>query len=127
MPPPPIRIDRLSQAQALFAGLARSEREVAGVAYIGTDAQVLGLRVIAGGPDQVSVPPRTLTLDALAFGAESVIVAHNHPSGDPAPSRYDLEHARALAQALALVKVRLLDHLIVTAGAVTSLRAMGVV
>ncbi|WP_294302694.1 JAB domain-containing protein [uncultured Sphingomonas sp.] len=127
MSPPPLRIDRLSQARALFAGLARAEGEVAGVAYLGVDAQVVGLRLIAGGADQVSVPPRTLTLDALAFGAEGVIVAHNHPSGDPAPSRHDLDHARSLARALALMDVRLVDHLIVTAHATTSLRAMGVV
>ncbi|WP_294291112.1 JAB domain-containing protein [uncultured Sphingomonas sp.] len=127
MSPPPPRIDRLSKARALFAGLARAESEVAGVAYLSVDSRVLGLRLIAGGADQVRVPPRTLTSDALAFGADGVIVAHNHPSGDPAPSRHDLDHARSLARALALMDVRLVDHLIVTAHATTSLRAMGVV
>lgn len=123
----PLRIDRLSRARALFAGLARAPGEAAGVAYLDPDGRVLGLRVIAGDADQVTVPPRTLTLDALAFGAAGVIVAHNHPGGDAAPSRHDLDHTRSLAQALALVDVRLVDHLIVTDNTMTSLRAMGVV
>lgn len=125
MAAPPLRIDRLSRAQAMFAGLARASGEMAGVAYLTADARVLALRFIPGDADRVTVPPRTLAIDALAFGAHGVIVAHNHPSGDPAPSRHDLDHARTVARALGLIDVRLVDHLIVTVGGITSLRAMG--
>lgn len=121
----PIRIDRLSHARALFAGLARARGEVAGVAYLAADARVLALRIIPGGADSVTVPPRTLARDALGFGADAVIVAHTHPSGDATPSRQDLDHVRATARALGLIDVRLVDHLIVTTDTVTSLRAMG--
>ncbi|MFD1787687.1 JAB domain-containing protein [Sphingomonas floccifaciens] len=121
------RIDRLSRATALFAGLARADSEVAGIAYLAEDARLLALRVIRGGADRVAVPPRLLTLDALAFNARAVIVAHNHPSGDPQPSRHDLAHLRCAARTLGALDIRLIDHLIVTRETMTSLRALGMI
>jgi DNA repair protein RadC len=120
------RVDRLSAAQALFACLASAADEFAGVAYLARDRRVLGLRLIRGGRDSVSVSARTLTIDALAFGADGVVVAHNHPSGDARPSVQDLDHARRVSRALGAVDIRLLDHLVIVVGGVTSLRALGV-
>lgn len=120
------RIDRLSAAHALFARLGAATEEFAGIAYLARDRRVLGLRLIRGGRDWVSVSARMLTVDALAFHADGVVVAHNHPSGDPEPSAHDLAHARRLARALRAVDVRLLDHLVIAGDRVTSLRARGV-
>lgn len=120
------RIDRLSAAQALFRGLGAASDEFAGIAYLARDRRVLGLRLIRGGRDWVGVAPRTLAIDALAFGAAGVVMAHNHPSGDARPSDHDLAHARRVSRALGAVEVRLLDHLVIAGGRVTSLRAMGV-
>lgn len=60
-----------------------------------------------------SVYPREVVKSALSHNAAAIIVAHNHPSGTPEPSAADRALTRALTQALALVDIRLLDHLIV--------------
>ncbi len=120
------RIDRLSAAAALFSGLWRADGEVAGIAYLADDDRLVALRLIRGDADRVAVPPRTLTLDALAFGANAIIVAHNHPSGDAQPSHHDLAHLRCVARTLKALDIRLVDHLIVTRDKITSLRALGI-
>ena len=120
------RINRLSAAHALFARLGHATEEFAAAAYLAHDRRVLGTRLIRGGRDWVSVPARTLTIDALAFGAGGVVVAHNHPSGDVRPSVYDLAHARRVARALGAVDIRLVDHIVIAGDRVTSLRALGV-
>ena len=60
-----------------------------------------------------SVYPREVVKAALSHNAASIILAHNHPSGTPEPSTADRTLTKALAQALALVDVRVLDHFIV--------------
>lgn len=60
-----------------------------------------------------SVYPREVVKAALSHNAASIILAHNHPSGTPEPSAADQTLTQALKQALALVDVRVLDHLIV--------------
>lgn len=120
------RIDRLSAAHALFARLGQAGEEYAAVAYLARDRRVLGTRLIGGGRDWVSVPARMVTIDALAFGAGGVVVAHNHPSGDASPSVHDLAHARRVARALSAVDIRLVDHLVIAGDRVSSLRALGV-
>ena len=105
----------------------RARFEVAAIAYVAADRRILGLRLVPGGADWVDVGPRTLAIDALAFGARGVVMAHNHPSGDPTPSAYDLAHACRLARALAAIEVRVIDHLVVATHGVVSLRAMGIV
>lgn len=66
-----------------------------------------------GTLDKASVYPREVVKAALERNAASVILAHNHPSGDPQPSQADLVLTRALKEALALVDVRVLDHFVV--------------
>jgi DNA repair protein RadC len=61
----------------------------------------------------------------VAFGAVAVVMAHNHPSGDPTPSIADREATRLLAGALKTLDVRLVDHLIVAGQGVTSFRSLG--
>ncbi len=119
------RIDGLAAARALFAGLTGATVEIAGIAYLAADHRLLGVRFIRGDVDSVTIAPRILTIDALTFGAAGVIVAHNHPSGDARPSGHDLAHTRRVARALGGIEVRLLDHLVLGDGRVTSLRALG--
>ena len=85
------------------------------------------MRHVVGGRDQVAIPIRTVAVDALAFGAHGVIIAHNHPSGDAAPSARDVAFTRALAAGLRTLEVVLLDHLVIAGDELTSLRAMGIV
>lgn len=66
------------------------------------------------------VVKRTLTL-----GATSIIMAHNHPTGDPTPSRDDIEMTHAIQQALGLVGIQVHDHIIIGRKGHASLRSMG--
>jgi DNA repair protein RadC len=72
--------------------------------------------IFRGTIDGASVYPREIVRQTLLHGAASVIVAHNHPSGVAEPSQADEGVTRRLRQALALIDVRLLDHLIVGDG-----------
>jgi len=68
------------------------------------------------------VHPREVYKHALTHPAASILVAHNHPSGDPSPSAEDLALTRRLVDAGALLGISLLDHLIITRDAYYSLR-----
>lgn len=72
-----------------------------------------------------SVHPREVVKTALAHNAASLLLAHNHPSGSPDPSESDLLLTRTLAQALALVDVRVLDHFVVAGPLVHSFAEHG--
>jgi DNA repair protein RadC len=72
-----------------------------------------------------SVHPREVVKSALKHNASAVVLAHNHPSGDPTPSAADRSITQQLKEALALVEVRLLDHIVVGAEGTTSLAQRG--
>lgn len=76
---------------------------------------------------QTSVYPREVVKRALAHNAAAVVFAHNHPSGVAEPSRADEILTRALKEALQLVDVRVLDHLIVAHGDVMSFAERGLI
>ena len=78
-----------------------------------------------GSLTQTSVYPREVVKAALARNAAAVVLAHNHPSGAAEPSRADELLTQALKQALALVDVRVLDHLVVGQGHVVSFSERG--
>jgi DNA repair protein RadC len=71
------------------------------------------------------VHPREVFRPAILAAAASIIVAHNHPSGDPEPSEEDIAITRRLAQVGELVGIALLDHVVVAARGVVSLRERG--
>ena len=81
--------------------------------------------LFSGTLTQTSVFPREVVRRALFHNAAAMIFAHNHPSGVAEPSHADETLTRALAQALALVDVRVLDHLIVGRGAALSFAERG--
>lgn len=78
-----------------------------------------------GTVDGAEVHPRVVVQRALAVNAAAVIFAHNHPSGDATPSSADRAITRRLTDALDLVSVRVLDHIVVAAGGTVSLAARG--
>ena len=78
-----------------------------------------------GTIDQVSVYPREVARISLEKQASAVIVAHNHPSGVAEPSQTDIALTKRLAASLALLDIRLLDHLIIGADAAISLAERG--
>jgi DNA repair protein RadC len=76
---------------------------------------------------QTSVYPREVVKRALHHQASAVVLAHNHPSGSVQPSRADETLTHALKTALALVDVRVLDHIIVGQGETLSMAERGLV
>ncbi|MBB5711713.1 JAB domain-containing protein [Sphingomonas xinjiangensis] len=124
--PAPRRIDDAAAAQALFEPLAGEAVEVLAFAYLDRGRTLLGVRHVRSlAVDRIAVPIRAIAGDALAFDACAVVMAHNHPSGDPTPSAADRETTRLVAQALEGLQVRLIDHLIIAARGVTSFRTLG--
>jgi len=126
-PPPALRrIADPEAAGALFADLAGEAAEVAAFAYLAGDQRLLGLRRAGRGSlDRVALPIRAIVADVLALDALAVVMAHNHPSGDPTPSAADREATHLLARALDPIGVRLVDHLVVATGGTTSFRLLG--
>lgn len=78
-----------------------------------------------GTIDQASVYPREVVKTALHHNAAAVIFSHNHPSGNSEPSQADKLLTQRLKEALALVDVRTLDHIVVGGEATTSFAERG--
>ncbi|MFW6258710.1 MAG: RadC family protein, partial [Halochromatium sp.] len=80
-----------------------------------------------GTIDGASVHTREVVKEAIRWNAAAVIFAHNHPSGVAEPSQADLHITKRLQEALQLVEVRVLDHIIVGAGDGTSFAERGLI
>lgn len=80
-----------------------------------------------GTVDHAPVYPREIAKRALILDASSVILTHNHPSGDPAPSSADIDMTRQVIDALKPLRLTVHDHVIVGAQGVVSLRAQGLI
>lgn len=82
-------------------------------------------KMFRGTVNKAPAYPRDIVLRALELGSTSLIIVHNHPSGDPKPSRDDIAFTRGLVQACSTMDIIVHDHLIVGLTGHTSLRAMG--
>jgi DNA repair protein RadC len=80
-----------------------------------------------GTVDHTPVYPREVVKRALDLGASAIILVHNHPSGDPTPSKADIEMTREVAKAARLMGIEVHDHLIIGRGKQTSLRGLGLI
>ena len=94
--------------------LAELEHEVFAALFLDGQHRVIQYtEMFRGTLNQTSVYPREVVKEALRLNAGDVIFAHNHPSGMPEPSRADETLTKTLQEALALVEVKVLDHIIV--------------
>jgi DNA repair protein RadC len=94
--------------------LSRLDYEVFGCLYLDTRLALIEMEELFRGTlDEAAVYPREVVKAAIRHGARSVIVYHNHPSGVAEPSAADENITKRLRQALAVIEVTLLDHLIV--------------
>ena len=101
--------------------LGSRAHEIFAVVFLDAQNRLLRLEeMFRGTLTQTSVYPREVVKRALELGAAAVILAHNHPSGAAEPSRADEFLTQTLKSALALVDVRVLDHLVVGQAAVVS-------
>lgn len=108
--------------------LGALEHEVFAVLFLDVQHRVLACEeMFRGTLTQTSVYPREVVKRALQLSAGAVILAHNHPSGAVEPSRADEFLTQTLKSALALVDVRVLDHIVVGRGGTCSMAERGLV
>lgn len=94
--------------------------------FLNTKNQVIGKKtVFVGSLDSSIVHPRDIYREAIKRSSASIICLHNHPSGDPAPSKEDINVTKILLQAGDLVGIPLLDHVIIGDGRYVSLKEQG--
>lgn len=112
--------------QYLAMRLAGLEHEVFMCIYLNNRNRVIACEeLFRGTVDGANVHPREVAKQALAHNASAVILAHNHPSGIAEPSQADELITRRLKDALALLDIRVLDHLIVGGESVESFAERG--
>ena len=110
----------------LLLKLGERPHEVFAVVFLDAQNRVIAIEELFRGTlSQTSVYPREVVKEALARNAAAVILVHNHPSGSEQPSRADEHLTNTLRQALSLVDVRVLDHLVVTRTSVSSFAELG--
>ncbi|MEN9418504.1 MAG: repair protein RadC [Pseudomonadota bacterium] len=110
----------------LMLELGALPHEVFAVLFLDSQHRLIALRTLFRGTlAQTSVYPREVVKEALACNAGAVVLAHNHPSGTAEPSRADEFLTQTLKSALALVDVRVLDHIVVGRGQSVSFAERG--
>ena len=106
--------------------LGSRPHEIFAVLFLDSQNRLIALEeMFRGTLTQTSVYPREVVVRALALHAASVVLAHNHPSGEAKPSRADEALTHTLKAALALVDVRVLDHFVVTSSQSVSMAELG--
>jgi DNA repair protein RadC len=114
-------------ALLVMEGLRRSDTERFVVLLLNTRHELLSkIELTHGGLASSPVHPRELFKAAVRESAAAVILVHNHPSGDPAPSRADVAMTARLCGAAEVMGIPILDHLIIGDGRYVSLRERGV-
>lgn len=115
-------IDSPEAAAQQFADIKDKKQEHLVVLSLDGASRLIAKRVVTIGTlTQSLVHPREVFADAITDRAASVIVAHNHPSGNPEPSQADKAITKRLADAAELLGIQLVDHLVVTHVGVSSI------
>jgi len=109
--------DASSVRRFLYSAIACEESEVFGVLFLDNKNRLIEFKILFYGTiDTSSVHPREVIKQALQYNAGAVILCHNHPSGITEPSQSDIAITNKLKQALELIDIRVLDHIIVGDG-----------
>jgi len=112
--------------QFLQLHLQNKMHEVFCVLFLNTQHQLIACEeMFRGTLDSAAVYPREIASRALQLGARSIILAHNHPSGQAQPSMADKQLTQRIREALALLDIGLLDHLIIAGAATCSMAERG--
>lgn len=110
----------------LLADMAYLDREVFAVVLLNTKHRILGVeRVAIGGLSSCPVHPREVFKSAIKRSAFAVILAHNHPSGDPEPSSDDMRITQRFVTAGKLLGISVLDHVVIGQSGYVSINARG--
>ena len=125
-----LRLNGLGPARRFFAGLLAEcdpRREHLWVAHIDEQSRCIHMTRFDGSDGHASMPMREVVADVAAHGSAGIILAHNHPSGDPTPSVDDCALTRRMALVGEAMDVALLDHLVLAGSQCTSMRSMGLI
>jgi DNA repair protein RadC len=118
--------DSRQVAEILMEEMMYEKREFFMTLNLNSKLQVESKSVISiGNLDSAPVHPREVFGPAVRRGAAAVVVAHNHPSGDPSPSPQDIDVTKRLIKASEILGIKLLDHVIVGNGCFTSMKSEG--
>ena len=118
--------DSRQVAEILMEEMMYEKRELFMTLNLNSKLQVESKSIISiGNLDRAPVHPREVFGPAVRRGAAAVVVAHNHPSGDPSPSPQDIDVTKRLIKASEILGIRLLDHVIVGNGCFTSMKSEG--
>jgi DNA repair protein RadC len=108
------------------AAMARSQREEFRVLFLDRKNSLITDEVQSTGTiDHTPVYPREIVKRALEVGATAIILVHNHPSGDPTPSKADIAMTREVVDAAKALRIVVHDHLIVGRSGTASFKALG--
>lgn len=101
-------------ANLLMDELRYEKREIVRVVILNTKNIIIKMTDICLGSDNSAIlKPRDALIDAIKMGAPKIILVHNHPSGDPTPSKSDIDFTNRLVQATSIIGIELLDHIII--------------
>ncbi|HVZ39907.1 MAG TPA: JAB domain-containing protein [Candidatus Kapabacteria bacterium] len=116
--------DDLAEVLHAIYALYDDDQEHLVMLILNGGGDVTGYKLVStGSQDSAIADPRAVYRNALMLGAAAIIIVHDHPSGDIAPSKADLDMTRQLARAGDLMNVELLDHIIYTPKNQLSLKA----
>jgi DNA repair protein RadC len=124
----PLKLDGLAAARAFFAGCIADcdpSRENLWVAHVDDEARCLHLSRHEGDETGAAFPLGMIIADVAAHRSAGIVLAHNHPSGDPRPRESDRNATRRLAVAAEALDCTILDHLVFGGAECTSLRRLG--
>ncbi len=124
----PLKLDGLAAARTFFSGcIADSDprRERLWVAHLDDQANCLHLTYHEGDEGGTDFPIRSIIADAALRGTRAIVLAHNHPSGDPTPSAADKRATSRLACAAEALDCTVVDHLVFGGEHCTSFRELG--
>ncbi len=104
------------------------EKEVFKVIYLNNRNQIIDMAdLFQGSADNIPISPREIEENALKYNATALIFAHNHPTGDPAPSRSDKQLTRDLVFMGNILQIKVLDHIIIGANSYFSFNDAGLI
>ena len=112
----------------LAIDMSHLKHERVRVLYLDTrNRLILDHLAAEGSVDEAAIHPREVIRKAFDIGASALILVHNHPSGDPEPSRADIQITNRIAEAGRLLNITVHDHVIMGRGSHVSLRAKGLI
>jgi len=120
--------DQAYKAITAITSIEEEAQEVFGILILNAKNKIVAVHEISRGTLNASmVHPREVFKPAVLHNASAIICFHNHPSGEPKPSKEDIETTNRLVEAGKIMGIEVLDHIIVGDDKYTSLKEMGVI